>query len=137
MFQQITKGIRISVITEYNGDFLNDGLVNYAFTYTVKIENQSNDVVQLINRNWKILQTNRRPYFVEGDGVIGQKPILKSGVSHTYSSNCLLNSPIGSMSGFYTMINFSLLLVESEGGLFDFDATLPFMAIQIILLIHL
>ena len=32
------------------------------------------------------------------------------------------------------MINFSLLLVESEGGLFDFDATLPFMAIQIILL---
>jgi len=32
------------------------------------------------------------------------------------------------------MLNFSLLIVESEGGLFDFDATLPFMAIQIILL---
>ena len=124
MFQQITKGIRISVISEYNGDFLNDGLVNYAFTYTVKIENQSNDVVQLINRNWKILQTNRRPYFVEGDGVIGQKPILKSGVSHTYSSNCLLTSPIGSMSGFYTMINFSTAKeFEVEIPVFDLAAT--------------
>jgi len=32
------------------------------------------------------------------------------------------------------MLNYSTFLVESEGGLFDFDATLPFMALQIILL---
>jgi|TARA_B110000977_G_scaffold201265_1_gene295042 F-type H+-transporting ATPase subunit b len=32
------------------------------------------------------------------------------------------------------MLNYSIFLVESEGGLFDFDATLPFMALQIILL---
>ena len=124
MFQQITRGIRISVFTKYNGELVNDKIISYAFTYTVKIENQSNDVVQLINRNWKILQTNRRPYFIEGDCVIGQKPILKSGVSHTYSSNCLLTSPIGSMSGFYTMINFSTAKeFEVDIPVFDLAAT--------------
>jgi len=32
------------------------------------------------------------------------------------------------------MLNYSILLAEAEGGLFDFDATLPFMALQIVLL---
>ena len=55
---------------------------------------------------------------------IGQKPILKSGISHTYSSNCLLTSPIGSMSGFYTMINFSTAKeFEVEIPVFDLAAT--------------
>ena len=107
MFQQVTKGIKISVLTKYEGAFLKKSILNHAFRYTVRIENQSKDVVQLINRNWKIMESNRRPHYVEGAGVIGKKPILKSGETHTYQSNCILSSPIGAMSGFYTMVNFS------------------------------
>jgi len=44
---------------------------------------------------------------VEGEGVIGQKPVLKPGESHDYSSGCLLLSPLGAMQGFYKMVNFT------------------------------
>ncbi len=107
MFQQVTKGIKISVLTAYEGDFIKNNIPHYAFRYTVRIENQSKDVVQLINRHWKIMESNRRPHFVDGSGVIGKKPILKSGGIHTYQSNCLLTSPIGAMTGYYTMVNFT------------------------------
>jgi ApaG protein len=42
---------------------------------------------------------------VNGEGVIGKKPVLKPGEVHTYSSGCLLASPYGAMYGFYRMIN--------------------------------
>lgn len=107
MFQQVTKGIKISVLTKYEGALLRNNQANYAFRYTIRIENQSKDVVQLINRHWKIMESNRRPHFTEGSGVIGKKPVLKSGETHTYQSSCLLSSPIGAMNGYYTMVNFS------------------------------
>jgi len=107
MFQQVTKGIKISVLTKYQGALLKNNIPSYAFRYTVRIENQGKDVVQLINRHWKIMESNRRPMFIDGAGVIGKKPVLKSGEVHTYQSNCVLTSPIGAMKGFYTMVNFS------------------------------
>jgi ApaG protein len=107
MIQQVTKGIKISVLTKYEGAFLKNNVPHYAFRYTIRIDNQSKDVVQLLNRHWKIMESNRRPHYVEGSGVIGKKPILKSGATHTYQSNCLLTSPIGAMKGYYTMVNFT------------------------------
>jgi len=44
---------------------------------------------------------------VDGKGVIGITPILKPKTKYTYESGCLLVSPLGSMKGFYTMVNFS------------------------------
>ena len=44
---------------------------------------------------------------VEGDGVIGEKPVLAPKKSYTYSSYCNLTSPTGAMKGFYNMINFT------------------------------
>ena len=44
---------------------------------------------------------------IEGEGVIGKKPVLKPGESHTYSSGCLLTSPFGAMQGYYSMVNFT------------------------------
>jgi len=39
--------------------------------------------------------------------VIGKKPVLKPGESHTYTSGCLLTSPFGAMAGYYKMVNFT------------------------------
>jgi ApaG protein len=44
---------------------------------------------------------------VDGEGVIGKKPVLKPGEKHTYNSGCLLSSPFGAMSGYFNMINFT------------------------------
>ena len=76
MFQQVTKGIKISVLTKYQGALLKNNIPSYAFRYTVRIENQGKDVVQLINRHWKIMESNRRPMFIDGAGVIGKNPSL-------------------------------------------------------------
>lgn len=107
MVQQITKGIKISVETTYEGSFYKNYKIQYAFGYTVTIENQSKDSVQLNARHWEIMDALNNIEIVSGEGVIGKKPVLKPGESHTYSSGCLLTSPFGAMQGHYNMVNFT------------------------------
>ena len=107
MIQQITCRIKISVETDFEGTFYKNYKMNYAFAYKITIENQGNAIVQLESRFWKIKDALNNNETVQGEGVIGKKPILQPGESHTYTSGCLLISPFGSMHGYYNMINFS------------------------------
>ena len=105
MVQQVTRGIKISVDTTFEGSFYKNYKIHYAFGYTVTIENQSKDSVQLNARHWEIYDALNNIEIVSGEGVIGKKPVLKPGESHTYSSGSLLTSPFGAMQGHYDMIN--------------------------------
>ncbi len=107
MVQQVTRGIKISVETSFEGTFYKHHKMHFAFGYNVIIENQSKDSVQLMARHWRITDALNKPETVDGEGVIGKKPVLKPGESHTYSSGCLLMSPFGAMEGFYQMVNFT------------------------------
>ncbi|SHJ06187.1 Co2+/Mg2+ efflux protein ApaG [Algibacter luteus] len=107
MVQQVTKGIKISVETTFEGSFYKNYKIQYAFGYTITIENQSKDSVQLNARHWEILDALNNIETVSGEGVIGKKPVLKPGDSHTYTSGCLLTSPFGAMQGHYSMVNFT------------------------------
>jgi len=107
MVQQVTKGIKISVTSNFEGTSYRNFRLYFAFSYEVTIENQSNDTVQLLERQWTIFDSLNHNEVVEGSGVIGKKPILKPAEKYTYRSNCFLTSPIGSMKGFYNMVNFS------------------------------
>ncbi len=59
--------------------------------------------VQLKSRYWLIKDALNETETVEGEGVIGEQPILQPGGKHQYSSGCVLVSPFGSMQGHYTM----------------------------------
>lgn len=107
MVTQITRGIKISVNTSFEGTYFKNYKIHYAFTYEITIENHSKDSVQLIARHWEIFDSLNDLEIVDGEGVIGKKPVLKPGETHTYSSGCLLSSPYGAMNGFFTMINFT------------------------------
>jgi len=107
MVQQVTRGIKISVETTFEGTFYRNYKVQFAFGYKVTIENQSKDSVQLNSRHWKIHDALNKVEIVDGEGVIGKKPVLKPGESHTYNSGCLLTSPFGAMEGHYNMVNFT------------------------------
>ena len=107
MIQQITAGIKISVQTKFEGSFLKENILHYAFKYFIIIENQSKHVVQLLTRHWKINEAIIRPSYINGVGIVGKKPILKPGDIHKYQSGSLLTSPMAVMSGIFTMINFS------------------------------
>lgn len=107
MVSQITQGIKVSVFTDFEGSYFKNHRIHYAFSYRVTIENQSKDTVQLLFRHWDIFDALSETEAIDGEGVVGNKPILKSGESHTYTSGCLLTSPFGAMKGFYTMVNFT------------------------------
>ncbi|TVZ56786.1 ApaG protein [Lutibacter sp. Hel_I_33_5] len=105
MVQQITKGIKISVKTKFEGSVERNQILYHAFSYFVTILNTSENTVQLTDRFWKILDSLNHIEIVEGEGVIGQQPILKPLDSYTYKSGSYLKSTMGAMSGFYTMTN--------------------------------
>lgn len=107
MIQQITKGIKISVATRFEGVMDHNLKSGYAFSYTITIENQSKFIVQLVSRKWNIIDALNETEHVAGDGVIGVQPILQPGEAHTYSSGCFLQAPLGAMNGTYTMMNFN------------------------------
>ncbi len=107
MIQQITKGIKISVITNYEGKRYQNMRMYYTFSYSITIENQSDDTVQLLSRHWNIFDSLNNIEIIEGEGVIGKKPILNPKENHTYTSHCFLTSPMGSMNGYYNMVNFT------------------------------
>jgi len=107
MVQQVTCGIKITVATHFEGAFYRNHKMQYAFSYTINIENQSNNSVQLYARQWEILDALNSTKTITGEGVIGKKPVLSPGESHTYTSGCVLNSPFGAMKGHYNMVNFT------------------------------
>jgi ApaG protein len=105
MIEQITKGIKISIESNFEGTFYKDECIHYAFSYEVVIENQSHEVAQLIARKWDIMEALNDNEIVIGEGVVGEKPILLPGDRHKYNSGCVLKSPFGAMKGSYLMVN--------------------------------
>ncbi|WP_439130446.1 Co2+/Mg2+ efflux protein ApaG [Polaribacter sp.] len=109
MVEQITKGIRISVKTKYNGTSYRNNRLYYVFAYFITIENHSLETVKLTDRYWKIFDSLNKTEIVEGEGVVGQTPVLKPNDTYSYSSGCFLESTIGAMKGFYIMKNLTTL----------------------------
>ena len=107
MVSQITRGIKISVLTSFEGTYFKNYKIYFAFSYEITIENHSKDSVQLTSRHWESYDSLNDLEYVDGEGVIGKKPVLKPGEQHTYSSGCLLSSPYGAMKGYFNMINFT------------------------------
>ena len=87
------------------------------WVYHIRIENDSDEVVQLITRHWRITDGRGAVNFVDGDGVVGEQPVLKPGQSHDYVSGCPLTTPQGSMEGHYTFR-------RDDGS--EFQAAIPF-----------
>lgn len=92
--------ISISTVTEFLGKQAADD-EQYIFRYTISIENQDAVIMQLESRSWVITDGNGDIQTVEGNGVVGQTPIIEPNKSYQYSSGCALKTPIGSMQGFY------------------------------------
>ncbi|MDB2385401.1 Co2+/Mg2+ efflux protein ApaG [Polaribacter sp.] len=107
MVQQITKGIKISVKTKFNGTSYRNNRLYYVFAYFITIENTSTDTVKLTDRFWTIYDSLNETEIVSGEGVVGQTPVLQPNDSYNYRSGCFLTSSLGAMKGFYTMINIS------------------------------
>ncbi|MCO4322627.1 Co2+/Mg2+ efflux protein ApaG [Aliidiomarina quisquiliarum] len=77
----------------------------FVFAYTITLTNQSTEQVQLLTRQWTITNADGEVTEVEGDGVVGQQPLIAPGDSFSYTSGTVLSTPVGIMQGSYGMIN--------------------------------
>ncbi|HQQ96337.1 MAG TPA: Co2+/Mg2+ efflux protein ApaG [Cyclobacteriaceae bacterium] len=103
MVTEVTKGIKVSVETEYQPSYSSPSQHHYVFTYRITIENCGDFTIQLMRRHWQIFDAGFVSREVEGEGVVGQQPVLEPGQSHQYVSGCNLKSGIGKMVGTYLM----------------------------------
>ena len=103
MLTEITQGVRVTVETEYQPSYSSPSQYHYVFTYRITIENQSDFTIQLMRRHWHIYDAGFVAREVEGEGVVGQQPVLEPGRVHQYVSGCNLKSGIGKMAGTYEM----------------------------------
>ena len=114
MVTQTTRGVRVSVTTEYQSEYSSPAQTHYVFTYKIRIENCGEHTVQLRRRRWLIHDAHfTQAREVEGDGVVGQQPVLEPGDVHEYVSGCSLKSGVGKMHGVYQMER------VVDGSLFD------------------
>ena len=103
MITEITNGVKVSVATSYQPEYSSPVQYHFVFTYKILIENNSENTIQLLRRHWYIFDSNGTVREVEGDGVVGQQPVMEPGESHEYVSGCNLKTEIGKMKGVYLM----------------------------------
>lgn len=103
----ITRGVRVSVETFYQVEYSNPLAHEFMFAYRITITNQSDMLIQLLRRHWHIYDSNGTIKEVEGEGVVGEQPIIHPGMSYQYISGCNLSTEIGKMHGTYLMMKVS------------------------------
>lgn len=103
MYSAITHHIKVSVEPVYLESQSNPDDHQYLWAYHVRIENQGNETVQLINRTWHITDGVGRVQEVRGPGVVGEQPVLQPGEAFEYTSGTPLPTPSGIMAGRYEM----------------------------------
>lgn len=103
MVTQITEGVKISVETMFQPTYTNADYFHFVFSYEILIENHSEHTIQLLRRHWYIFDSYGEQKEVEGEGVIGQQPVLEPGQVHRYVSGCNLKTNMGKMKGTYLM----------------------------------
>jgi len=75
----------------------------FIWSYQITIANESDEIIQLLNRYWRITDMSSKVEEVQGYGVIGLQPIIKPGKQFVYGSFCQLTTPQGTMEGYYEM----------------------------------
>ncbi|MVN88360.1 Co2+/Mg2+ efflux protein ApaG [Deinococcus sp. HMF7620] len=72
------------------------------FSYVIRIENRSDQTWKLLSRHWDIVDGRGQATSVDGDGVVGEQPVLPPGGVFVYDSFVTLEVTPGHMSGHYT-----------------------------------
>ncbi len=121
MYQAVTRSIRVHVTPRFLPDESDPDSGRYFWAYTVRIDNDGSETVQLLSRHWQIVDGNGRFEEVRGDGVVGEQPVIQPGGQFEYTSGCPLTTPDGTMAGSYRMS------VQATGE--TFEAEIPAFAL--------
>lgn len=93
--------MHISAHSTYLSEQSSERAQRFLWSYEITIVNESDEIVQLLSRYWRITDMTGHVEEVRGPGVIGLQPIIKPGKKFVYSSLCQLTTPQGTMDGRY------------------------------------
>ncbi|MCP1473066.1 ApaG protein [Pseudomonas sp. EB276 TE3739] len=96
--------VDVSVVTHYLADQSQPEHDRFAFAYTITVQNNGEIAAKLLSRHWVITDGNGHVEEVRGEGVVGQKPLIAPGDSHTYTSGTVMTTKVGTMQGTYQML---------------------------------
>jgi len=125
MYTAVTRNIQITAIPEFVRERSDPDSAQYFWAYTIEIANLGDVTIQLTHRHWTITDANGHVQEVNGRGVIGEQPVLKSGETFRYTSGCPLATPSGIMRGSYRMVGEDGAAFDAEIPAFSLDS--PFV----------
>lgn len=111
-----TRAIAVTVEPEFLPNESDPDDARYIWAYHVNIANNGVETVRLRRRHWLITDANGVRHEVDGQGVVGEQPLLQPGQKFEYTSGTPLRTSSGIMSGSYSM--------ETESGEV-FDVVIP------------
>ncbi|TDF38159.1 Co2+/Mg2+ efflux protein ApaG [Alteromonadaceae bacterium M269] len=111
--------VLITVETEYLPENTSSKEDKYAFAYCVSITNNGSSSIQLLSRYWLITDANGHKSEVYGDGVVGEQPHIKPGQKYRYVSGAMIDTPVGTMEGYYEMKNIDGSIFKSPIEVFS------------------
>ncbi len=122
IYKETTKNIDITVWPEFvdGQNTVMGGL--FVWIYEVRIDNNSEENIKLINRHWRIIDEQGIIQEVDGEGVVGEKPSIAPGAFFQYSSGVHLRNPSGVMSGHYQFKKDNGELFDAKIPAFSLDA---------------
>ena len=95
---------------------------NQFYVYFVTFTNTGSSPVQLRRRHFVIRDGNGHVHEVDGEGVVGEQPVIAPSERYEYHSGVPIQQPPGSMGGHYTF-------EDSSGG--RFEVALPEFALPV------
>jgi ApaG protein len=112
-YEAVTRNITVRVSPFYLSDQSEPDEGRFVWAYRVSIENHGGSTVQLLRRTWRITDARGVTMLVEGEGVVGEQPVLQPGEAFEYTSGTPLDTPSGFMVGDYHMVD------QGTGAAFD------------------
>ena len=109
-----TDGVTVRVSVSYLPEQSEPERGRWFWAYHIRLENEGTETVQLLTRPWVITDGRGARHSVEGEGVVGEQPVIEPGASFDYVSGCPLATPSGEMLGNYRM-------VREDGAIFDVE----------------
>jgi ApaG protein len=116
-----TRGVTVRVSVSYLPEQSEPKRGRWFWAYHIRLENDGQGTVQLLTRHWIITDGRGARHTVEGEGVVGEQPLILPGGSYDYVSGCPLATPTGAMQGSYQMVG-------EDGD--TFDAVIPRFALH-------
>ena len=108
----ITEGVIVRVSVNFMPEQSRVEAGRWFWVYHIRLENTRDETVQLRTRHWRISDSRGLVNVVDGEGVVGETPVLAPGQTHDYVSGCELTSRHGAMEGHY-------MFAHEDGTLFQ------------------